>query len=198
MSERKSSRTPRFFATGDAFAAWLDAHHDRDTELIVGLYKKAARPIAMTYQEALDQALAYGWIDGLRRSLDAERWTIRFTRRRPRSIWSTINIKRVKELIALGRMQAPGMRAFEARDPKRSGIYLYEQQSATLDPASARRLAANARAKAFFDAQPPGYRRHVTGWAMSAKKEETRRRRLERLIDVSARHERIDFMKPGR
>jgi uncharacterized protein YdeI (YjbR/CyaY-like superfamily) len=152
----------------------------------------------MSYQEALDQALAYGWIDGVRRSLDTERWTIRFTRRRSRSIWSNVNIKRVKELIGLGLMHTAGLRAFEARDPKRSGVYLFEQrQPAAWDPASAKQLAANPRARAFFEAQPPGYRTLLMRWVMSAKKEETRLKRLARLIEVSARHERIDFMKPA-
>jgi uncharacterized protein YdeI (YjbR/CyaY-like superfamily) len=189
--------TPTFFASRGAFRAWLDAHHDRETELLVGFYKRSARASGITYQEALDEALAYGWIDGVRRRLDAERWTIRFSPRKARSIWSSVNTKRVRELIALKRMHPAGMRAFEARDPKRSGIYGHEREEMTFDAASAKTFAANKRAKTFFDAQPPGYKRITTYWVMSAKKEETRMRRLAQLIEKSARGTRIDFMKPG-
>ncbi len=187
----------RFFASGQAFRAWLAANHESGAEIVVGFCKKTARRAGIAYQEALDQALAYGWIDGVRRRLDDDRWTIRFTRRKPRSIWSNVNINRVKELIELGRMQPPGVRAFEARDPKRSGVYLHEEQAATLDPASAKRLAANPRAKAFFDAQPAGYKRLAVRWVMAGKREETRIRRLVRIIEVSSRQQRIDFLKPN-
>jgi uncharacterized protein YdeI (YjbR/CyaY-like superfamily) len=188
---------PRFFASGDDFRAWLETHHDRESELLVGLYKKAAGKGGMTYQQALDEALAYGWIDGVRKSLDGERWTIRFTPRKARSIWSNVNIKRMKELIALGRIAESGMRAFDGRDPKRSGIYTYEVEPAAFDRAAAKALAANPRAKTFFDQQPPGYKKHVTRWVMAAKKEETRAKRLARLIEISSKHKRIDFMKPN-
>lgn len=187
---------PRFFKSGADFRAWLGEHHDRDPELLIGFYKKSSGHGGMTYQEALDEALAYGWIDGLRKNLDAERWTIRFTPRKPRSIWSSVNTKRVKELIALGRMRAAGARAFEARDPKRSGIYGHERKAMTFDAAIEKKFAVSTRAKAFFDAQPPGYKKIVTYWVMTAKKEETRLRRLDILIERSAHGERIDFMKP--
>jgi uncharacterized protein YdeI (YjbR/CyaY-like superfamily) len=189
---------PKFFATEDAFRDWLEANHDSDAELIVGFYKKGARRKGITRREALDAALAYGWIDGVVRSLDAERWTVRFTRRRPRSIWSIVNTKRVKELIALGRMRPPGMRAFEARDPKRNGVYLYEREAAVFDAASAKQLAETPRAKTFFDGQPAGYKQLMAKWVMSAKKEETRAKRLARLIEVSARRERIDLLNSKR
>ena len=188
---------PTYFGSGDEFRAWLGAHHDRATELVVGLYKKGTRRAAMTYQDALDAALAYGWIDGVRRSVDAERWTIRFTPRKPRSIWSNVNIKRMGELIALGRVEPAGLHAFKARDPKRSGVYTYEQVAATFDAATSTILAGNKRAKTFFDAQPPGYKKLIVRWVMSAKKDETRQRRLARLIAVSAKQQRIDFMKPS-
>ena len=187
----------RFFGSGTAFRAWLEAHHQRETELLVGFYKKAARRRGITYQEALDEALSYGWIDGVRKSLDGERWTIRFTPRKARSIWSNVNVTRMKELVALGRVTAAGLRAFEAREERRTGIYEYERSPTTFDPASANALAANVPAKKFFDAQPPGYKRHATGWIMGAKKEETRAKRLARLIELSSRGQRIDFMKPN-
>src|SRR2546423_918911 len=188
---------PTFFASARDFRAWLDTHGHGDKEVLVGFYKKHAGRDRLTYRDALDEALAYGWIDGIRRSLDDERWTIRFTPRKRRSIWSTVNVRRVNELIALGRMRPAGLRAFEARDPKRSGIYGYEREQMTLDAALAKKLRANGAAAAFFEAQPAGYRKIVTYWIMSAKKEETRLRRLETVIDRSARGRRIDFMKPN-
>ena len=191
-------RAPTFFASAGAFRAWLAANHDRATELLVGFYKKGATRSGPTYQEALDEALAYGWIDGVRRRLDDDRWTIRFTPRTARSIWSRVNIRRMNELVALGRVTPAGLRAFEARTPDRSGVYGHEQTEVAFDPAIEKTFAKSARAKAFFDAQPPGYRKVLTNWVMSAKKEETRLNRLARLIATSARGERIDFMKPNR
>ena len=188
---------PKFFESGSAFRDWLAANHDRQSELLVGFYRKAARRPGMTYQDALDEALAYGWIDGVRRSLDEERWTIRFTPRKARSIWSNVNVKRMNELIALGRVTPAGMRAFEARDPARTGVYGHETPPMELDVASAKQLAANPAAKKFFDAQPPGYRKIVTRWVMSAKKEETRAKRLTRLIELCSKQRRIDFLKPN-
>ena len=187
---------PRFFKSGTDFRKWLEVHHDRDLALLVGFYKKSSGHAGMTYQEALDEGLAYGWIDGLRKNLDAERWTIRFTPRKPRSIWSRVNTKRVKELMALGRMTPAGLSAFAARDPRRSGIYGHERKPMTFDAAIEKTFAGSARAKAFFDAQPPGYKKIVTYWVMTAKQEETRLRRLDVLIEHSAKGKRIDFMKP--
>ena len=197
--------TPRFFRSAEAFRAWLEANHDRASELVVGFYKRgrsaeASRSGAspgLTYSDALDEALAYGWIDGVRRSLDAERWTIRFTPRTPRSIWSNVNVRHVQRLIAAGRMTPAGLRAYEARQAHRTGIYGHERKPMAFDAAAKRALAANRRARTFFDAQPPGYRRIMTYWVMSARKEESRARRMSRLIEKSARGERIDLMKPN-
>jgi uncharacterized protein YdeI (YjbR/CyaY-like superfamily) len=196
--------TATFFASAAAFRAWLEKHHDRETALLVGLYKNGARPRpsrdgGLSYQDALDEALAFGWIDGVRRRIDAERWSIRFTPRASRSIWSLVNIRHVKRLTAEGRMAAPGLKAFEVREPMRTGVYSYEtgrRPPAAFDRASAKALAANPRAKAFFDAQPPGYRKLAAGWVRQAKKEETRARRLARVIEMSAQQKRIDFLKP--
>ena len=199
---------PTFFASSDEFRAWLERHHDRERELLVGFVKKAvARPkprrcatqpscATMTYQEALDEALAFGWIDGVRRCLDAERYTIRFTPRKPRSIWSKVNIRHVNRLKAAGRMTAAGLRVFDARSAARSGLYGYEREPMAFDATAKRTFAANPTAQTFFDAQPPGYCRTVTHWVMSAKKEETRARRLALLIDKSTRGQRVDFLKP--
>jgi uncharacterized protein YdeI (YjbR/CyaY-like superfamily) len=192
---------PTFFRTTAEFRAWLEKHHGSATELLVGFHKERRSAnrnrTSMTYQTALDEALAFGWIDGVRRRIDEDRWSIRFTPRRPRSIWSNVNIRHVTRLIAEGRMAPAGLRAYEARSAARSGIYGYEREPRTFDAPATRALAANARAKAFFDAQPPGYRRIMTHWVMSAKKEETRARRLARLIDRSSHAERVNLLKPN-
>ena len=187
---------PTFFASAADFRAWLDANHARATEILVGLHKKSSTRPGLVYQEALDEALAYGWIDGVRRRHDEHRWTIRFTPRRSRSIWSTVNVRRMTELVALGRVAPAGMRAFEAREERRTGVYSYELTQTVFDRASAKRFAANKKAQTFFDAQPPGYRRHAAGWVMQAKKEETRLKRLAHLIEISARGKRVDMLKP--
>lgn len=187
---------PRFFTSATSFRLWLDRNHARRTELLVGFHKKGAARVGMSYAEALDEALAFGWIDGVRKSLNADSYTIRFSPRKSRSVWSLVNIRHAKRLIAAGRMEAAGMRAFETREARRSGIYTYETAPATFDRAMASALAADARAKEFFDAQPPGYRRTTTNWIMSGKKEETRMRRVALLITKSAQHQRIDFLKP--
>jgi uncharacterized protein YdeI (YjbR/CyaY-like superfamily) len=188
--------TPRYFATAAEFRAWLEKNGAREPELWIGFYRTASGRTGLTYKDALDEALCAGWIDGLLKSVDAHSYMQRFTPRRRGSIWSMVNTKRVRELIALGRMRDAGLRAFEARDPKRSGIYGHERKPMQFDAASAKLLAADRAAKAFFDAQPPGYRRLMTYWVMSAKKEETRRKRLAKLIATSACGKRIDFMKP--
>jgi uncharacterized protein YdeI (YjbR/CyaY-like superfamily) len=186
---------PTFFDSPAAFRAWLSKHHASETELLVGFHKKAtARGI--TYQEALDEALAFGWIDGVRRRVDDTAYTIRFTPRKPGSIWSVVNTKRVEELIALKRMKPPGLRAFQDRDAKKTRQYSYEREQSKFDPTLEAQLRADAKASAFFEAQPPGYRKIVTHWITSAKQEETRTRRMAKLIDYSARSTRIDFMKP--
>jgi uncharacterized protein YdeI (YjbR/CyaY-like superfamily) len=188
--------TPRFFATAAAFRVWLESHHDCETELLVGLYKKGSTRAGMRYAEALDEALAFGWIDGVRRSRDAESYTIRFTPRKAGSIWSNINIRHVKRLVAAGRMHAAGLRAYEARTAARSGVYSFEREPMAFDASAKQAFAAHKEAKAFFEAQPPGYKRVMTFWVMNAKKADTRARRLAHLIDKSARGERIDGMKP--
>jgi len=186
---------PTFFETAAEFRAWLKKRHAAETELLVGFRKKAAGG-SMTYPEALDEALAFGWIDGVRKSIDAGAYTIRFTPRRPGSIWSVVNIRKAELLIAGGRMAPAGLQAFQARDEKKARQYSYEREHAQLDPAIEAKLRANRKAATFFDAQPPGYRRVITHWITSAKKEETRERRLALLIEVSARGKRIDLLKP--
>jgi uncharacterized protein YdeI (YjbR/CyaY-like superfamily) len=180
---------PKFFKTPSDWRKWLELNHDRLQELWVGFYKRDSGKPSITWPESVDGALCFGWIDGVRKSIDATSYKIRFTPRRPGSIWSAINIKRVAELTKLGLMHAAGLKVFRERDPKKSGRYSFEQKPQQLDPAYEKELRANKRAWTFFQAQPPWYRRTCSFYVMSAKQEETRRRRLARLIQDSE-HER--------
>jgi uncharacterized protein YdeI (YjbR/CyaY-like superfamily) len=174
---------PKFFATPARFRAWLEAHHETETELLVGFHKKGTGKPSITWNEAVDEALCFGWIDGVRHSLGADAYTIRFTPRKRTSIWSAINVARVSELTRLGRMVPAGLRAFAARTPERTGVYSFERNAASkLTPAEEEKLRAQDEAAAFFDAQPPWYRRAAIHWVISAKREETRERRLDQLI----------------
>jgi uncharacterized protein YdeI (YjbR/CyaY-like superfamily) len=174
---------PKFFATGAEFRAWLEQHHASETELLVGYWKRATGRPSMTWAESVDEALCFGWIDGVRRGIDAESYTIRFTPRQKRSTWSAVNIKRAGELLAEGRLTPAGLAAFEARTDDRSAIYSYEQRrAASLEPAQQARFEADAGAWAWFQAQAPSYRRTAIHWVTSAKRAETRERRLATLI----------------
>lgn len=154
----------------------------------MGLHRKGTGRTSVTYAEALDEALCFGWIDGVRKRVDAVSYTIRFTPRKARSTWSSVNIARANELISLGRMAPAGLAAFGRRTPERSGRYSYEaRKDVALAPADRRRLRANVSAWSFFSSRPPSYQRTATWWVTSAKKEETRRHRLEALIECSAR-----------
>lgn len=178
---------PKFFATPAEFREWLEEHHAEADELLVGFHKVGSGQPSMTWPESVDEALCFGWIDGVRKRLDDERYTIRFSPRKPRSNWSAVNVKRVAALTAEGRMRPAGIRAFEARAPERTGIYSYEQRhSAKLTPAQLRQLKANPAAWEYFQAQPRSYRTAATWWVVSAKKEETREKRLAQLIADSA------------
>jgi len=182
---------PTFFATPAAFRRWLERNHEKADELLVGFWKKDSGKPSITWPESVDEALSFGWIDGVRRRIDDESYSIRFTPRRRGSIWSAVNIKRATELTALGRMAPAGLRAFAARDEKKSAIYSYENRPRELAPEYEKRFRANKEAWEYWTAQPPGYRRVVTYWVMEAKKEETRARRLAQLIDDSAHRRRI-------
>jgi uncharacterized protein YdeI (YjbR/CyaY-like superfamily) len=182
---------PRFFRTPAAFRAWLVKHHGATQELLVGFHKKGSDKPSMTWPESVDEALCFGWIDGIRKRIDDGSYSIRFTPRRPRSIWSAVNIKRARELDALGSMTPNGRRAFEARLENRSGMYSYEQRTATLPEPYAGMLRKHKAARSFFEAQPPSYRKMTCWWVVSAKKEETRLRRLNVLIERSASGRRL-------
>jgi uncharacterized protein YdeI (YjbR/CyaY-like superfamily) len=181
-----------FFATGAEFRVWLEAHHDSERELLVGFWKRATGRPSMTWQESVDEALCFGWIDGVRRGIDADSYSIRFTPRQKRSTWSLANISRVGELTAEGRMTPAGLAAFEARTGDRSGIYSHERRTAAeLDAEQRARFEAEPEAWAWFQAAAPSYRRAALHWVISAKKPETRERRLATLIADSAAGRKI-------
>ncbi len=181
---------PKFFPSPSAWCAWLEEHHQKHEELWVGFYKVGSGKPSITWPEAVDGALCFGWIDGVRKSLDESSYVIRFTPRRPKSMWSAVNIKRVAELRTLGLMREPGVQAFEQRTGNRSEIYAYEQRmGAKLGAAYEKKFRANRKAWKYFQAQPPWYRRTASWRVISAKKEETRLKRLAQLIDDSE-HER--------
>jgi uncharacterized protein YdeI (YjbR/CyaY-like superfamily) len=197
MASSKTARPakPTFFATPGQFRAWLLTHHATKKELLVGFYKKGSGKPSITWPESVDEALCFGWIDGVRHSLGADAYTIRFTPRKPTSIWSAINVAKVAELTKLGKMRDAGQRAFALRTAEKTGVYSFERnQAARLSPGQEKTLRANAKAAAFFDAQPPGYRRVAVHWVISAKQEETRERRLAQLIADSAAKRRIGLL----
>lgn len=182
---------PRHFRTAAAFRTWLRANHATAEALVVRIAKTHAAASGITYAQALDEALCVGWIDGVRRSLDADSFSIRFSPRKRGSIWSLVNVRHVERLVAEKRMRPEGLRVFEARDPERTGIYAFEQGDVELAPAYLKRLRANKAAWAWFSAQAPWYRRTSSHWVMRAKREETRERRLATLIECSAEGRRI-------
>ena len=172
-----------FFSTLPAFRQWLERHHDSRDELWVGLHKRAAAAPTISYKESVDAALCYGWIDGVRKSIDAESYKIRFTPRRKSSIWSAVNLKRAAELVELGVMASPGLKAYHGRDPRKQKIYSFENRPRTLPPRYLAIFRKNKDALAYYRDQPWWYRRTTTWWVISAKQEETRLRRLKTLID---------------
>jgi uncharacterized protein YdeI (YjbR/CyaY-like superfamily) len=175
-----------FFARPEDFRAWLDQHHASERELLVGFYKKASGKASISWPESVDAALCYGWIDGVRNSIDEVSYCIRFTPRKPTSTWSAVNVKRIAELTKRGLMHPAGIKAFEARRGDRTGIYAYEQRkNAKLSPAYERQFRANKKAWKFFQSQAPWYQRTATYRVISAKREETRLKRLAELIKDS-------------
>jgi uncharacterized protein YdeI (YjbR/CyaY-like superfamily) len=185
---------PVTFASREAFRRWLQEHHATSKELVVRCYKMAAKGKGLTYPEALEEALCFGWIDGVRRALDGESFSNRFSPRRPRSKWSQVNIRRVRELEAAGRMHDAGRAAFEQRGANRSTRYSFEEKPARLGGKAEKAFRANRAAWSFFRAQPPWYQRTSVFWVMDAKREETRARRLAELIACSAQGEPIKLL----
>ena len=180
-----------YFRSPDDFRRWLQKNHATAGELWVGYYKKSSGKASITWPESVDQALCFGWIDGVRKSVDEFSYTIRFTPRRRGSIWSSVNIRRARELSDKGLIQAAGVAAFEARKENRSGIYSYEQRAAKLDGPYAKRLKQSKAAWDFFYAQPSSYRKAIVWWIVSAKQETTRLKRLEKLIELSTNRKRL-------
>ena len=182
---------PIFFKDSAAFRRWLEKHHGAKSEVWLGFYKAAVKRRGISYKESVDEALCFGWIDGLRKSLDAERYIQRFTPRTARSYWSAVNTKRAHELIAEGRMHAAGQAAFERRDAAATARYSFERETAELPPSNVIRFKKNKKAWAYFESEAPWYRRVAVHWVVSAKREETRERRIAALIEDSAEGRRI-------
>ena len=182
---------PRFFKTPAAFRKWLAANHEKAKELLVGFYKKGSGKPSITWPESVDEALCFGWIDGVRKTIDDESYTIRFSPRKPASIWSAVNIRNVERLTKEKRMTPAGLKAFAARKENRSGISAYEQRPAELVEPYTSQFKRNKAAWKFFQEQPPYYRKTLTWWIVSAKQEQTRLDRLAKLIEISAKGKRL-------
>ena len=176
---------PIFFASPKEFRRWLERNHASQKELHAGFHKRHTGKPSMTWSQSVDEALCFGWIDGVRKSIDGESYLIRFTPRKPRSNWSAVNIKRVAELTKLGLMKPEGFEAFSKRDEKRSKIYGYEEKAQALSQEFEKKLKANKKASAFFESQASWYKRTASAWVMRAAKEETRKRRFETLLKDS-------------
>lgn len=183
--------TPKFFKDQYAFRAWLEKNHAKESELLVGFYKVDSGKPSMTWSESVDQALCFGWIDGIRRSLGDEAYTIRFTPRKSTSNWSAINIRKIEVLTKQGLMAPAGIAAFAKRKEEKSRIYGYENRPQELPEHLANVFRKNTKAWTFFTTQAPSYQRAVAHWVISAKKEETQRTRLEKLIAESAKGKRL-------
>jgi len=169
---------PLFFPTAAAFRSWLEKNHATVSELFIGFYRKESGKGGISYREALDEALCFGWIDGVRKRFDEASYTIRFTPRKPDSIWSAVNTSRIGELVKQGRVHPAGQHVFDRHDPKKSELYSYERATCQLDGAYEKKFRANKKAWEFYQAQAPWYRRTSAWWVVSAKREETRQRRL--------------------
>jgi uncharacterized protein YdeI (YjbR/CyaY-like superfamily) len=182
---------PKYFTTQEEFRAWLEKNHATANELEIGFHKKGSGKKSITYAEALDEALCFGWIDGVRRSLNETSYQQRFTPRRARSIWSLVNVKHVERLKKAGKMHAAGIAAYEQRDPKRTGIYAFENAPREISAEYEKEFRKTKGAWEYFQTYPPYLKKTVSYWVMSAKKEETRLARLRKLIESCARGERI-------
>jgi uncharacterized protein YdeI (YjbR/CyaY-like superfamily) len=192
----ESTMNITFFRSAAEFGEWLASNHDRIHELWVGFYKKKSGKVGISYREAVDEALCFGWIDGIKKAVDDVSYTHRFTPRKPKNVWSMVNIKRVGELNQLGRVTAPGLKAFAAHDEQKTMRYSYERSACKLEIGQEKQFRRNSKAWAFFQAQPPGYQRTASWWVISAKREEARGKRLATLIETSERGQRLDMLVP--
>ena len=184
-----------FFASPEAFGRWLEANHESSAELLVGFWKKGSGRASMTWEESVEQALRFGWIDGVRRSLGDEAYTIRFTPRRRGSIWSAKNLRTMARLIEEGRMTPAGLAVYSARDESKTNRYSFERDDAALSPEQEKAFRRERKAWAFFESQPPSYRKPAIWWVVSAKKPETQAKRLAQLIADSAAGLRIAMLR---
>ena len=187
----------RFFRSAGEFRKWLEKNHDKASEAWIGFYRKDSGKGGMTYAEALDEALCFGWIDGIRKKMDDASFTNRFTPRKSRSIWSNVNVAHVERLTRAGRMRPPGIAAFKAKDASRSGVYAFERETAELEPDMKRRFQKNKEAWKYFEGEPPYYRKLAAYYVISARRVETREKRLAQLIDCSARASRLPGFIPA-
>jgi uncharacterized protein YdeI (YjbR/CyaY-like superfamily) len=187
----------RFFRSSADFRKWLEKNHDKARELWIGFYRKDSGKGGITYHEAIDEALCFGWIDGIRKKIDDASFTNRFTPRKPKSIWSNVNVAHVERLTGAGKMRPPGLAAFKARDESRVGMYSFERDNAQLEPDMKLRFQKNKAAWKYFESTPAYYRKLTTWWVISAKREETRERRLAQLIDCSAKSSRLPQLIPA-
>jgi uncharacterized protein YdeI (YjbR/CyaY-like superfamily) len=185
----------KYFKTSSELRKWYKANHKNNSELWVGFYKKDSGKQSVTYPEALDETLCFGWIDGIRKRVDDEIYLIRFTPRKPKSYWSVVNIKKANALIKSGKMQEAGLKEFEKRDKKKSGSYSFERAKVKFSPAFEKKFKSNKLAWKNFQAMPPSYQKPATWWVMSAKQEETRLKRLQLLISDSENGLRIKQMR---
>jgi uncharacterized protein YdeI (YjbR/CyaY-like superfamily) len=184
------------FSSQEEFRKWLVKNHAAAGELFVGFHKKSSEKKGATYSEALDEALCFGWIDGVRRSIDADSYMIRFTPRKPKSIWSLVNVRHVERLQKAGKMAEPGLKAFALREKHRTGIYSFEQKRPGLSAKFKKLFRANRPAWEFFCRQAPWYQRTAGHWVVRAKQEETRLRRFAKLVEVSVNGQRLDQLTP--
>ena len=191
MASRRAPAKPTYFATPEAFRAWLARHGADTAELLVGFHKVGSGKPSMTWSQSVDEALCAGWIDAVRKRIDDEAYTIRFTHRRPGSIWSAINIAKANALIATGRMRPAGLAAFARRTERKSRVYAYENPQAALGAPELARFKRARAAWEYFAACPPSYRKRMLYWITSAKRPETRASRLERVVAASAAGRRL-------
>ncbi len=188
---------PVFFTNPTKFRSWLAVNHGKASQLLVGFHRVGSGKPSLTWPESVDEALCYGWIDGLRKGIDADSYTIRFSPRRPGSFWSKKNIASAKRLIRAGCMRAAGLKAFKARLGEKSGAYSFEQDEIPpFNAAMMKPFKAKKGAWDFFSAQPPGYQKTLRHWVLSAKQAETQLKRLDRIVDMSAQKRRVDLEAP--
>ena len=187
-----------FFATPDDFRQWLVENYNELTEQWVGFYKVKSGIPSMNWSESVDEALCFGWIDGLRKSIDEKSYKIRFTPRRPKSIWSAVNIRKIAELTKLGKMKPVGIEAFKKLSEKKSNVYSFEQKNIVLDPSFEQKIKANEKAWNFFQSLPPSAKKPTIWWVMSAKREDTKLRRLNTVIDCSEHGLRIPPLRQNK